>query len=75
MQPFGVQGEKLLKFVIGFVFSVEIYILQTFFPKRSENNSQWIFNLCTNTFLQDPFRKTVIGLLDIYGFEVFTVNR
>lgn len=73
-------GGKLLKFVIGFVFSVEIYIFfkkkrSDFLPKRSENNSQWIFNLCTNTFLQDPFRKTVIGLLDIYGFEVFTVNR
>ena len=25
--------------------------------------------------LQDPSRKTVIGLLDIYGFEVFYVNR
>jgi len=25
--------------------------------------------------MQDSSRKTVIGLLDIYGFEVFDVNR
>lgn len=25
--------------------------------------------------LQDSSRKTVIGLLDIYGFEVFSINR
>lgn len=30
-------------------------------------------SLCS--VLQDPSRKTVIGLLDIYGFEVFYINR
>lgn len=31
-------------------------------------------HICAN-YLQDSSRKTVIGLLDIYGFEVFNVNR
>ncbi len=31
--------------------------------------------LLTLRFHQDPSKKTVIGLLDIYGFEVFYVNR
>lgn len=33
-----------------------------------------ISNLMAISF-QDSSRKTVIGLLDIYGFEVFHVNR
>ena len=31
--------------------------------------------LLTFYFHQDPSKKTVIGLLDIYGFEVFYLNR
>lgn len=43
---------------------------------RSED--EYLLTLYYNLFLfvcQDPSRKTVIGLLDIYGFEVFYVNR
>ncbi|XP_043924449.1 unconventional myosin-Ih [Protopterus annectens] len=35
----------------------------------------WLVNIINNSLAnKDPSRKTVIGLLDIYGFEVFEMN-
>lgn len=43
-----------------------------------ESGENYVVSWCLISFFficQDPSRKTVIGLLDIYGFEVFYVNR
>lgn len=41
----------------------------------SLSNTMTFHNYHYYFHFQDPSRKTVIGLLDIYGFEVFNINR
>ena len=35
----------------------------------------WLVDKINNSIGQDPNSKTIIGVLDIYGFESFKINR